>query len=325
MAIARPRTPGVPAPDSAPTAGATPARSAAPRPARRRRIRPLTTLAAGLGLAAGSLGLWSAGGSAAADTAAGLPAPDHVVVVVLENHAYSQVIGSPDAPYINDTLVAGGAQLTQSHALTHPSQPNYYALFSGSTQGIVDDSCVHVGALQAPNLASELLAAGQTWASYNEGLPQQGATDCRVDNYAQKHNPWFGFGNVPTDSANTMDAFPTDFSTLPKVSFVVPDLCDDMHDCSVGTGDSWLQSNLDAYAQWAKSNNSLLVVTFDENDGMAGNRIPTLVYGAHVTPGSSTATTYNHYDVLHTLEDLAGLDAHAGNSAGATDITGIWN
>ncbi|MER7585679.1 alkaline phosphatase family protein [Kitasatospora sp. NPDC097691] len=319
MATARPRTPGVPAP----VPGTAP--SAAPRPARRRRIRPLAALATGLGLVAGSLGLWSAGGSAAADTAAGLPAPDHVVVVVLENHAYSQVIGSSAAPYLNGTLAAGGARLTQSHALTHPSQPNYYMLFSGSAQGIVDDSCVAVGALQQPNLASELLAAGQTWASYNEGLPAQGATDCRVDSYAQKHNPWFGFGNVPTDSAYGMDAFPTDYSTLPKVSFVVPDLCDDMHDCSVGTGDSWLQSNLDGYAQWAKSNNSLLVVTFDEDNGMAGNRIPTLVYGAHVAPGSSTATTYNHYDVLHTLEDLAGLDAHAGNSAGATDITGIWN
>ncbi|MFE6055335.1 alkaline phosphatase family protein [Kitasatospora sp. NPDC056446] len=315
MAFARPRTPGTP----------TPAPSAAEHPARRRRLRPLTALAAGLGLVAGSLGLWAAGGSAAADTAAGLPAPDHVVVVVLENHAYSQVIGSSGAPYINGTLVAGGAKLAQSYALTHPSQPNYYMLFSGSAQGIVDDSCVDVGALQQPNLASELLGAGQTWASYNEGLPAPGATDCRVDNYAQKHNPWFGFGNVPTGSAYGMDAFPTDFTTLPKVSFVVPDLCDDMHDCSVGTGDSWLQANLDGYAQWAQSHNSLLVVTFDEDNKLSGNRIPTLVYGAHVAPGSSTATTYNHYDVLHTLEDLAGLGTHAGNSAGAADITGIWN
>ncbi|MEU6966293.1 alkaline phosphatase family protein [Kitasatospora aureofaciens] len=316
MAFARLRTPGTPAPTT-PSAG--------PRPARRRRLRPVTALATGLGLVAGSLGLWAAGGSAAADTAAGLPSPDHVVVVMLENHAYSQVIGSSKAPYINRTLAAGGATLTQSYALTHPSQPNYYMLFSGSAQGVTDDSCVDVGALQQPNLASELLAANQTWASYNEGLPAVGATDCSSGNYAQKHNPWFGFGNVPTSSAYGMDAFPTDFTTLPKVSFVIPDLCDDMHDCSVGTGDSWLQSNLDAYAQWARSNNSLLVVTFDEDNRLAGNRIPTLVYGAHVAPGSSIATTYNHYDVLHTLEDLAGVNAHAGNSANASDITGIWN
>ncbi|MFJ2865258.1 alkaline phosphatase family protein [Kitasatospora sp. NPDC087314] len=287
--------------------------------------RPLTALAAGLGLVGGSLGLWAAGGSAAADTAAGLPSPDHVIVVVMENHAYSQVIDSSSAPYTNNTLVAGGATLTQSFALTHPSQPNYYMLFSGSAQGVTDDSCVDVGALQQPNLGSELLAAGQTWASYNEGLPSQGATDCRVDNYAQKHNPWFGFGNVPASSAYGMDAFPTDYTTLPKVSFVVPDLCNDMHDCSVGTGDTWLQTNLAAYADWAKSHNSLLVVTFDEDNRLAGNRIPTLVYGAHVTPGSSTGTRYNHYNVLRTLEDLAGLSTHAGNAANAADIAGIWN
>ncbi|WP_031078498.1 alkaline phosphatase family protein [Streptomyces sp. NRRL WC-3742] len=302
MAYARLRTPGTP-----------------------RRLRPLTALAAGLGLVAGSLGLWATGGSAAADTAAALPAPDHIVVVVMENHAYKQVIGSSSAPYINGTLVAGGGTLSQSYALTHPSQPNYYMLFSGSSQGVVDDSCVDVGALQGPNLASELADSGQSWASYNEGLPAVGATDCRSGDYAQKHNPWFGFGNVPTSTAYGMDAFPTDYSTLPKVSFVVPDLCNDMHDCSVGTGDSWVQANLDGYAQWAKAHNSLLVLTFDEDNRLAGNRIPTLVFGAHVAPGSSTSTHYNHYDVLHTLEDLAGVNAHAGNSATATDITGIWN
>ncbi|MGW3073135.1 alkaline phosphatase family protein [Kitasatospora sp. NPDC001132] len=317
MAFARLRTPGTLVP--VPVPGVP---GALPRPFRR---RPLTALAVGLGLVAGSPGLWAAAGSAAADAAAGLPAPDHVVVVVLENHAYKQVIGSSKAPYINKTLVAGGATLTTSYALTHPSQPNYYMLFSGSSQGIVDDGCVDVGALQEPNLASELIGAGQTWASYNEGLPAPGATDCSSGDYAQKHNPWFGFGNVPTSSAYGMDAFPSDYSTLPKVSFVVPDLCDDMHDCSVGTGDSWLQTNLDGYAQWAKSHNSLLLLTFDEDDKLSGNRIPTLVYGAHVAPGSSTAITYNHYDVLHTLEDLAGVNTHAGNSAGAADITGIWN
>ncbi|MGA5819426.1 alkaline phosphatase family protein [Kitasatospora sp. NPDC094028] len=296
------------------------------RPRTPRKLRPVTALAAGLGLVAGSLGLWAAGGTAAADTSAGsLPTPDHVVVVVMENHAYNQVIGSSNAPYINGTLVAGGATLSQSYALTHPSQPNYYMLFSGSAQGVTDDSCVDPGAFQGPNLASELIASGQTWGSYNEDIPGVGATDCRVGDYAQKHNPWFGFGNVPTSSAVGMDAFPTDFTTLPKVSFVIPNLCSDMHDCSVGTGDSWIQNNLDAYAQWAKANNSLLVMTFDEDNKLSGNRIPTLVYGAHVAPGSSTATHYNHYDVLHTLEDLAGVNAHAGNSAGANDITGIWN
>ncbi|MFD8706751.1 alkaline phosphatase family protein [Kitasatospora sp. NPDC059648] len=285
--------------------------------------RSATALGSAVALVAASAGLWAA--TATSAQAAGLPTPDHVIVVVMENHAYSQIIGSSSAPYLNNTLKAGGASLTQSFAITHPSEPNYYALFSGSTQGRVDDSCVAVGGFQAPNLASEVLAAGKTWASYNESLPGQGSTVCSSGNYAQKHNPWFGFGNVPLSSAKTFAQFPTDYTTLPDVSFVIPNLCSDMHDCSISTGDTWIKNNLGAYATWAQSHNSLLVVTFDEDNSLSGNRIPTLLYGAHVTPGSSSATTYNHYNVLRTLEDLSGASGHAGNAATATDITGIWN
>ncbi|MFI5676605.1 alkaline phosphatase family protein [Streptomyces cellulosae] len=285
--------------------------------------RPLASLAGAVALTAGSIGLWAVTGTTA--QAAALPTPDHVVVVVMENHAYSQVIGSSSAPYLNNTLKAGGANLTQSYGLTHPSEPNYYMLFSGSNQGRTDDSCVSVGSINKPNLASELIAAGKTWASYNESLPSQGSTTCSSGNYAQKHNPWFGFSNVPTSTAKTFAQFPTDYTTLPKVSFVVPNLCSDMHDCSVSTGDTWIKNNLGAYATWAKTHNSVLAVTFDEDNKLSGNRIPTVLYGQHVAAGSSSATTYNHYNVLRTVEDLAGLTAHAGNAASASDITGIWN
>jgi len=274
-------------------------------------------------LAAVPVGLWATG---SVSSAASLPSPDHVVVVVMENHAYSQVIGSSSAPYVN-SLVSGGGNLTQMYAETHPSQPNYYALFSGGTQGVTDDSCVTVGFSSAANLGSELIAAGKTWGSYNEGLPSAGSTVCTNSStkYAQKHNPWFGFSNVPTSTAHTFAQFPTSYSSLPKVSFVIPNLCDDMHDCSVSTGDTWLKTNLSAYATWAASNNSLLVVTFDEDNELAGNRIPTVVYGQHVTAGSTSGTTYSHYSLLRTLEDLAGLSAHAGNAASASDISGIWS
>ncbi|MFJ9608072.1 alkaline phosphatase family protein [Kitasatospora sp. NPDC101176] len=291
-------------------------------PTKPRSRRTATALGSAAALVAASAGLWAA--TATTAHAAALPTPDHIIVVVMENHAYTQVIGSSSAPYLN-SLATGGANLTQSFGITHPSQPNYYALFSGSTQGITDDSCVSVGALQGANLASEVTAAGKTWASYNETLPSQGSTVCSSGKYAQKHNPWFGFGNVALSSAKTFAQFPTDYTTLPNVSFVVPNLCSDMHDCSVGTGDTWVKNNLSAYATWATTHNSLLVVTFDEDNRLAGNRIPTVIYGAHVAPGSSSATTYNHYNLLRTLEDLAGATGHAGNAATASDITGIWN
>ncbi len=295
---------------------AAPTRAPALRHPRRRHLGALATA---FGLAAVSLGLWGPHSSAAA----AVPTPDHVVVVVFENHAYGQVMGSSSAPYIN-SLAAGGASLTASYAETHPSQPNYYALFSGDTQGVTDDSCVTPGFSDEPNLASELVAVGRTWASYNESLPAEGSTTCKSGKYAQKHNPWFGFSNVPTSTAHTMSAFPGDYGKLPTVSFVVPNLCSDMHDCSVGTGDTWLKNNLKGYADWARTHNSLLLITFDEDNRLSGNRIPTVFYGQPVKAGSTSGTTYNHYDVLRTIEDMYGT-AHAGHAAGAKDITGIWN
>ncbi|MFI9254267.1 alkaline phosphatase family protein [Streptomyces sp. NPDC053069] len=285
--------------------------------------RARTVVAAAAAFAAAAVGLWTGFGEESAHAAGSVPSPDHVVVVVFENHAYSQVIGSSRAPYIN-SLKSQGANLTQSYAETHPSQPNYFALFSGSTQGITDDSCYTPGFSSAPNLASEMIAAGRSWASYNESLPSAGSTTCSSGNYARKHNPWFGFSNVPASSAKTFAQFPTDYSTLPQLSFVTPDLCSDMHDCSVSTGDTWLKNNLGAYATWAKTHNSLLVVTFDEDNRLSGNRIPTVLYGQPVTAGSSGSTTYDHYDLLRTLEDTQGLTSHAGNAAAAQDITGIW-
>ncbi|GAA0404000.1 alkaline phosphatase family protein [Streptomyces luteireticuli] len=298
-----------------------PSRPRTPRTRTARRGHPLA-LATAFAVVAGSLGLWVAD-SSASPAAAAVPTPDHVVVVVFENRAYDQVIGSSSAPYLN-SLAAGGANLTASYAETHPSQPNYYALFSGDTQGITDDSCVDVGALDAPNLATELTAKGRTWASYNESLPSEGSTTCDSGNYRQKHNPWFGFGNVPTSTAHTFAAFPSDYTTLPTVSFVVPNMCSDMHDCSIATGDAWLKKNLKRYADWAASHNSLLAVTFDEDNRLSGNRIPTVLYGQPVKPGSSSGTTYNHYDVLRTIEDMYGTE-HAGNAANGKDITGVWN
>ncbi|MEU3462978.1 alkaline phosphatase family protein [Streptomyces sp. NPDC006733] len=284
--------------------------------------RPLTALGSVLGLAGASFGLWAGLAGPAEARAAAVSTPDHVIVVVFENHAYNQVIGSSSAPYIN-SLKTGGANLTASYGVTHPSQPNYFQLFSGSNQGITSDSCYTPGFSSAPNLASELIAAGKTWASYNETLPSQGSTTCSSGDYARKHNPWFGFSNVPTSSAFTFQQFPSDYTKLPQVSFVTPNLCSDMHDCSVGTGDTWLKNNLGTYATWAKTHNSLLIVTFDEDNRLSGNKIATVLYGQNVTPGSTSSTTYNHYNVLRTIEDMYGT-THAGNAATAAPVTGIW-
>ena len=88
-----------------------------------------------------------------------MPAYDHIVVVVEENHSFGGIIGNPQAPYIN-SLASGGALLTNYHAITHPSQPNYFALYAGSTFGVAD-SGIHN--LPDPTLATVLQAAGKSF------------------------------------------------------------------------------------------------------------------------------------------------------------------
>ncbi|MEU6172279.1 alkaline phosphatase family protein [Streptantibioticus parmotrematis] len=256
---------------------------------------------------------------AAADA---IPTPSHVVVVMEENHSYSDIIGNTSqAPYFN-SLASQGALLTSSFAVTHPSEPNYMALFSGSTYGLTADSCpVNEGS--DANLGSELLASGRTFKGYSEGLPKTGSTSCTSGSYARKHSPWINFSNVPTSDSVPFSSFPTDYSTLPTLSFVIPNLDDDMHDGTINQADTWLNKNLSAYATWAKANNSLLIVTWDEDDYTENNQIPTIVVGDHVKAGHYSEDV-DHYDLLATLEQLYGLEP-VGQSADATPITDIWD
>ncbi len=252
---------------------------------------------------------------------AGLPTPAHVVIVVEENRSQANIIGNKSAPFIN-ALAANGAMMAQSFAETHPSEPNYLALFAGSTLGVTEDVCPVDGG-NVPNLASELLAASYTFIGFAEGLPAVGSTVCSAGKYARKHVPWANFSNVPPANSVPFSAFPMgNYASLPTVSFVIPNNDNNMHDGSIAAGDAWLNRQLSGYANWAVANNSLLIVTWDEDDNTSGNQIPTVFYGAHVQPG-----TYNeqisHYNVLSTCEQMYGLPK-TGNAVNAPAITDIW-
>jgi phosphatidylinositol-3-phosphatase len=254
------------------------------------------------------------------ETATPIPKPDHTVVVIMENHAYSDVIGNVSAPYIN-SLKNAGANFTDSHAVSHPSEPNYLALFEGDTENLSDDSCPHT--YSAANIASRLLMSGQTFLGYSESMPSNGYTGCDSGNYARRHNPWVNYANVPSSVNLTFDSFPADYGGLPTVAYVVPDLCHDMHDCSVATGDAWLATKLDPYVQWAGSHNSLFILTFDEDArNTATNQIPTIFVGPMVQPGDY-AMRIDHYNFLRTLEDMYGVPA-TGKAANAEPISGVW-
>jgi acid phosphatase len=257
--------------------------------------------------------------SVTAQAAPTIPRYPHVVVVVEENHTASSVLGNNDAPFVN-SLASGGALMTRSYAVAHPSQPNYLALFAGETFGVDSDACpLNLG--DAPNLASELIASGRSFAGFSEGLPAEGSPVCTAGGYARKHAPWTNFTNVPASASQPMAAFTGDGS-LPTVSFVVPSLDNDMHDGSIAAADNWLAARLSGYANWAKANNSLLIVTWDEDDDHADNHIATIFYGAGIRPGSYD-TPINHYSVLSTIQEIYGLPK-TGQAANTPAIAGIW-
>ena len=230
-------------------------------------VKGLQALIGGAGLAMACVGALAAD---APPPGAALPRPEKVVVVIEENRAFKRIIGSGAAPYI-DSLAARGALLTQSYAITHPSQPNYLALFSGSTHGVKDNTCPLT--LSGDNLGSLLLRAGFGFATYSESMPAPGYTGCEAGKYWRKHNPavnWQGV-NIPASSNLPFTSFPSDLSKLPTLSIVVPDNDNNMHDgippWNITRADTWLRDNIERYVQWAMKNNGLLVLTFDEDDG----------------------------------------------------------
>lgn len=274
---------------------------------------------------------------------AGLPVYDHVVIVIEENKNYEEIIGNRSAPYINDVLKKEGASLTQMYGEEHHSEGNYFWLFSGNNQkvGYVDE--VPQSSFKTINLGSELIRTGHSFKGYSESLPEIGSAVGKQGLYARKHTPWVSFSNVPNgktvaDSSNLRfpEDFPADFNNLPTVSFVIPNLVDDMHDgktpSAIAKGDKWLRQHLDAYYQWAKQHNSLLIVTFDENseftftggvtnpgdrNASKRNRIATILAGAHIKPGEYAEDKgVTHVNVLRTLEAMYKL-----NKSGAQQ----WN
>lgn len=256
-----------------------------------------------------------------------LPRPDHIIIVIEENHSYNQIIGNSNAPYINglanDTL---GALFTNFYAETHPSQPNYLWFFSGGNQGVTNDYVPNNTPFTTPNLGAALLQKSLTFGGYSEGLPSTGFQGASSGAYARKHNPWVNWqGNktngIPASLNMPLTDFPADYSSLPKISFVIPNLNNDMHDGTIAEGDTWLQNNLDGYIQWAKTHNSLFILTFDEGT-YSSNRIVTILVGQMVKQGQYDQHV-NHLNLLRTLEDMYGL-YHSGSSIDSTNISNCW-
>jgi hypothetical protein len=241
---------------------------------------------------------------------------DHVVWVVMENKPYSSIIGSASAPYENQ-LAAQCASAVNFFAETHPSLPNYIAMTSGSPQGITDDDPPSSHPLNVPSIFSQL---GTGWRSLQESMP----SNCLLTTsglYAVRHNPAAYYTNIRSD-CSLLDVPLTDPPDISaRFTFVTPNLCSDTHDCSVATGDAWLQTFLGqifASSEY-QAGNTAVFVTWDEDDGSASNHIATLVAAPSVVPGTAPTATFNHYSMLRTTEEMLGLGL-VGNAASATSM-----
>jgi acid phosphatase len=257
-----------------------------------------------------------------------LPQADHVIIVIEENHSYNQIIDNNSAPYINslanDTL---GALFTNFYAETHPTQPNYLYIFSGSNQGVTSDNVPNDTPFATPNLGVALLQNNLTFDGFSEDLPSTAYQGASSGTYQRKHNPWVNWQNsnangIPADLNMPFKDFPSDYDSLPKISFVIPNQNNDMHDGTVAEGDTWIEDNIDSYIQWAKTHNSLFVLTFDEDNDGSNNRIATIFVGQMVKHGQY-GQHLNHLNLLRTFEDMYGL-YHSGSSTDSTSISGCW-
>ncbi|HEY3676239.1 MAG TPA: alkaline phosphatase family protein [Candidatus Tumulicola sp.] len=248
-----------------------------------------------------------------------VPRIAHVTVVFMENREDELVVGNKSAPYFNKELVPQGVLMTNSHAVSHPSEPNYLALFGGSTFGVTSDKCPL--SFDAPNLASEAIKAGLSFAGYAESMPQDGYTGCRTILYARKHVPWVDFTNVPASLNLAYHGFPAQPAS---VMFITPNMCNDMHDCPTLTGDRWLQRNLPPIIAWNMKNDGLLVITWDEAEPDNGtNKIPTLLIGPMLKAGTTSSQRIDHYAVLRTIETALGLGC-LQKDCSSSPIAGIW-
>jgi hypothetical protein len=230
------------------------------------------------------------------------PAWEHIVWIVMENHSFSQTVGSSSTPYTNSLAEKCGVA-TNFSAEARPSLPNYIAMTSGSTQGVADNDPPSAHALDVPNIFAQL---GDDWRSLQDGM----TTNCQLESsgdYAVKHNPAAYYTNV-REACNRLDVpMTSEPDVSARFTFITPSMCNSTHDCGLGVGDKWLQTTITKIldSQAYRAGKTALFLTWDEGEG--DQHIATLVVSPSTQPGTKVATAHNHYSLLRTTEEMLGL------------------
>ncbi len=255
------------------------------------------------------------------------PRYDHVLWVWMENESLPSVVGSSDAPFVTSLAAACGLAVGYQ-AVTHPSLPNYLAATGGSTFGVTDDAPPSAHPLAGRSIFAQVAAAGLTWRSYAESM----SMPCQRDDaglYAVRHNPavyYVGLGS--SCAAADVPMGPVVGGTLwqdlqgtafANFAFVIPNVCDDMHNCSVAHGDAWLHSFLTMVFDSPTYRRGHLAVFVVWDEGVQDQNVPALVAAPSVPRGARPAGSFSHYSLLRTAEDLLGL-APLGQAATAPSM-----
>jgi phosphatidylinositol-3-phosphatase len=255
------------------------------------------------------------------------PVIRHVIVIVMENHSYSDVIGR--APFI--TSLANHCGLaTNYHAITHPSLPNYLAMTSGSIHGIHSDCQPSGCSVPGPNVFSQVAHNGMRWRSYAESMP----TACTMGSgglYAARHVPAVYYVRVRPGCRRHVRSLGKLHSGrlhhalhsghAPAFMFVTPNLCNDMHDCSTATGDRWA-------AQWIpmivasptyRHGHTAILLVWDEGGGNQ-NQVPLVVVSRYTAPHTVRHRLLTHYSLLRATEKLLGIRRYLGKANSARGL-----
>ncbi|HEV2469498.1 MAG TPA: alkaline phosphatase family protein [Candidatus Sulfotelmatobacter sp.] len=259
----------------------------------------------------------------------GQPTFSHVVLLVEENHSYSDVVGNSQMPYFN-SLVSQYAVAGQYFANAHPSIPNYFMLTAGQTETLDDNFS---GTVNDDNVVRELVKAGKTWRAYAESIPSAGYLGADSGNYLRHHVPFTYFSDVQSDSSQAANIVPfTQFATdlannaLPQYSFIVPNVNDDAHNGTLAQADSWLQSTIaPLIANSSFQSSGLLIITFDEGDqsdiANGGGQVATLIVSSQAKKGYVSKSMYQHPSTLRLTLAASGVDTFPGMAASAPDMT----
>jgi phosphatidylinositol-3-phosphatase len=289
---------------------------------------------------AGSLGLPTPAPSVApSPSPAASPAPtqasptaDHVVVLVLENHSFSQVIGNPAMPYFN-SLATRFSLATNYFGVVHPSMGNYFMLTTGV---IVSTNDAFAGIVTDDNIVRALTAAGKTWRAYMESLPAPGYIGGDVPPYLKHHDPFAYFSDVAGSAAQAANIVPfgrlaADLASaaLPSFAFIAPNIEHDAHTCpanapacadatKLAAADAWLRSTVEPLINNPAFAKGVLIITFDEGDpadtANGGGQIATVLAGSLVKKGFRSVTFYQHPSTLRLVLDLLQVSDHPGDS-----------